>query len=118
MLDTGKHQAEHVEVPLDQDDAPPLRIAVLAWCRLYSCLPLWKIGDSGVEVLRLAGNEEPSAESHGPAAEIANREEQPRPEPGHHLPVVPLGREPGFQQHLVFDPQLLHRRRRRPSRGA
>ena len=118
VLDAGEHQAEHVEVSLDQDDRLLFPDRRLRLVQVVELLPL--VEDRRlrrVEVLRLAGDEEPAAEPHGAPAEIVNREQQPRPEAGHHLPVLALRREPGLQQHLVVQAELLHRRQEGAARG-
>src|SRR5207249_3450731 len=77
----GQDEANHVEVAFDEDDG------LLAADRLLRLVEVVEhralVIDRalrGIEVLGLAGAEQPPAESHRAAAEIADREEQPPPE--------------------------------------
>ena len=89
VLDAGEDQPEHVEVALDQDDGLFLPDGALGLVQVVELAALVEDLVLGrVEILGLAGPQEPAAEAAGPAAQIVDREQQARPEAGHDAPVV------------------------------
>ncbi len=107
VLDAGEHQPQHVEVALDQDDRLLLPDGALGLVQVVELPPLVKDRGLGrVEILGLARAEQPSAESHHPAAQVVNGEEQAAAEPRDHRAVVPLRRQAGLEQHPLLDAEL------------
>jgi hypothetical protein len=109
VVDTGHDQAEHVELTLDQNGRFLPANGLLGVMEIVEHRALVK--DPGlrrVEVLGLAGPDNPPTESHDAAAQVIDREQQPAAEAREDGAIVSLEQETGLQQHALFDAELLH----------
>ena len=119
MIDSHLGESEHVEVPLDQQDAFRLTDGVFGVVQIVDQPTLVVNRRFGrVEVLRFARAQDPAAESHDPASDIVDGKGEPVAKPRVAAAVVATHHDAGLDQNVLVDAQLPHRHLQRRTPGS
>src|SRR5215213_8967318 len=109
VLDTSEREPDDVEIALDQQHRLFLTNGASCLMEIVELLPLVKnVGLRRVQILRLSGTKEASAESYNSPSKIVYGEEQSPAEARDNSAVLALGRQTCLQQHRLFHSEFGH----------